>query len=100
MALVQKVLKSTIKNKEIILIDDCSMDGTRNVLETQVKPLVSKIIYHNTNSGKGGALRTGFLAATGDVVIVQDADLEYDPMDYPIVVNPIFNGKAKVVYGS
>lgn len=52
MALVQKVLKSTIKNKEIIVIDDCSMDGTRNVLETQVKPLVSKIIYHNTNSGK------------------------------------------------
>ncbi len=100
LALVKKVLESPVKNKEIIIVDDCSKDGTRKVLEEQVKPLVSKIIYHKVNGGKGAALRTGFQAATGDVVIIQDADLEYDPMEYPKVVNPIFEGKAKVVYGS
>lgn len=98
--LVKKVLEAPIKNKEIIVVDDCSKDGTRKVLEEQVKPLVSKVIYHEKNTGKGGALRTGFQAATGDVVIIQDADLEYDPMEYPKVVTPIFNGEAKVVYGS
>lgn len=100
LALVNKVLESPIKNKEIIVVDDCSKDGTRKVLEEQVKPLVSKIIYHEVNGGKGAALRTGFQAATGDVVIIQDADLEYDPIEYPQVVNPIFEGKAEVVYGS
>lgn len=99
-ALVKKVLESPVKNKEIIVVDDCSKDNTREVLEKKVKPLVSKIIYHEVNGGKGAALRTGFQAATGDVVIVQDADLEYDPMDYPQVVGPIFNGEADVVYGS
>lgn len=99
-SLINKVLESPIKNKEIIVVDDCSKDGTRKVLEEQVKPLVSKIVYHETNGGKGAALRTGFQSATGDVVIIQDADLEYDPMEYPKVVNPIFDGKAKVVYGS
>jgi glycosyltransferase involved in cell wall biosynthesis len=98
--LVNQVLKSPITNKEIIIVDDCSKDGTRKILEEQIKPLVSKIIYQDVNGGKGAALRTGFQAATGDVVIIQDADLEYDPMEYPHVVNPIFNGKAKVVYGS
>lgn len=100
LALVKKVLESPVKNKEIIVVDDCSKDGTRKVLESQVRPLVSKVIYHDVNGGKGAALRTGFQAATGDVVIIQDADLEYDPMEYPQVVNPIFEGKAKVVYGS
>lgn len=100
LALVNKVLEAPIKNKEIIVVDDCSKDGTRKVLEEQVKPLVSRIIYHEVNGGKGAALRTGFQAATGDVVIIQDADLEYDPMEYPRVVNPIFEGQAKVVYGS
>lgn len=99
-ALVKKVLVSPVKNKEIIVVDDCSKDNTREVLETKVRPLVSKIIYHEVNGGKGAALRTGFQAATGDVVIIQDADLEYDPMEYPQVVNPIFNGEADVVYGS
>lgn len=100
LALVNKVLESPIKNKEIIVVDDCSKDGTRKVLEEQVKPLVSKIIYHDVNGGKGAALRTGFQAATGDAVIIQDADLEYDPMEYPKVVIPIFEDRAKVVYGS
>lgn len=99
-ALVNRVLQSPISSKEIIVVDDCSKDGTREILEQQVKPLVSKIIYHEQNMGKGGALRTGFQAATGDVCIVQDADLEYDPNEYPKVVEPIFNGEADVVYGS
>ena len=77
--LVKRVLESPIENKEIIVVDDMSKDGTREILENQVKPLVSKIIYHDVNGGKGAALRTGFKAATGDVVIIQDADLEYDP---------------------
>lgn len=99
-AIVDKVLQSPIKNKEIIIVDDCSTDQTRNVLQNEIAPLVSRIIYQEENGGKGAALRTGFQAATGDVVIVQDADLEYDPMEYPRVVNPIFEGKARVVYGS
>lgn len=100
LSLVKKVLESPIENKEIIVVDDCSKDGTREVLEKDIKPLVSKILYHEQNAGKGAALRTGFKAATGDVVIIQDADLEYDPMEYPTVVNPIFNDKCDVCYGS
>ena len=98
--LVKKVKESPVKNKEIIVVDDCSKDGTREILEKQVKPLVDQIIYHEVNMGKGGALHTGFKAATGDAVIVQDADLEYDPNEYPLVVEPIFNDEADVVYGS
>ena len=99
-SLVKRVIDAPIENKEIIVVDDCSTDGTREILEEQVRPLVSKVIYHEQNTGKGGALRTGFQAATGDVVIIQDADHEYDPKEYPKVVNPIFDGEAKVVYGS
>ena len=95
-----KVLQSPIENKEIIIVDDCSTDRTRSVLRDEIAQRVSRIIYQEENGGKGAALRTGFQAATGDVVIVQDADLEYDPMEYPRVVNPIFEGKARVVYGS
>lgn len=90
--IVNKVLESPIENKEIIVVDDFSKDGTRDVLEKSIKPLVSKIVYHEVNQGKGGALRTGFAHATGDVVIIQDADLEYDPNDYYKVVGPIVNG--------
>ncbi len=98
--IVKKVLEAPIKNKEIIVVDDMSTDGTREVLETQIKPLVSKIIYHEVNQGKGGALKTGFAHATGDVVIIQDADLEYDPNEYPRVVGPIARGDCDVCYGS
>ncbi len=99
-ALVKKVLESPVKNKEIIIVDDKSKDGTDKILEEKIRPLVSKIIYHEVNMGKGGALRTGFAHASGDIVIVQDADLEYDPMEYPKVIAPILSGKAKVCYGS
>lgn len=98
--IVNKVRESPVPNKEIIVVDDMSKDGTREILEKEVKPLVDKIIYQEKNGGKGAALRTGFAAATGDVVIIQDADMEYDPMEYPAVVGPIMEGKAKVVYGS
>ena len=77
--IVNKVLEAPISNKEIIVVDDLSKDGTRGILEKEIKPLVSKVIYHDVNKGKGGALRTGFSHATGDVVIIQDADLELVP---------------------
>lgn len=98
--LIHKVLESPIQNKEIIVVEDCSTDQTRSVLEKEVKPIVSKVIYHDVNGGKGAALKSGFRAATGEVVIIQDADLEYDPKEYPTVVMPIFEGRADVVYGS
>ncbi len=86
--------------KEIIVVDDCSTDGTRDILESEVKDRVAQLIYHEKNGGKGAALKTGFAHATGDIVIVQDADLEYDPMEYKDVILPIVEGRARVVYGS
>lgn len=100
MEILEKVKAAPIENMEIIVVDDMSTDGTRDMLKVKVEPIVDKVIYHEQNTGKGGALRTGFMAATGDVVIIQDADMEYDPNEYPLVVNPIFEGKADVVYGS
>ena len=98
--LVNKVLASPIKNKEIIIVEDNSTDNTREIIERDVKPLVSKIIYHDVNKGKGACLRTGFEHATGDAVIIQDADMEYDPNEYTKLVEPIFNDEADTVYGS
>lgn len=98
--IINLVKQAPVPNKEIIVVDDYSTDGTRDILESQVRPLVDQLIYHEQNGGKGAALKTGFAAATGDVVIIQDADMEYDPMEYPRVVTPIMEGKAKVVYGS
>jgi len=98
--IVERVRGAPYPDKEIIIVDDCSRDGTRDLLRTQIEPLVDRIIFHATNQGKGAALRTGFAAATGDAVIVQDADLEYDPVEYPKLMRPILDGKADVVFGS
>jgi glycosyltransferase involved in cell wall biosynthesis len=85
---------------EIIVVDDCSTDGTRQVLEKEVRPIVQQVLLHDVNRGKGAALRTGFAAATGDIVVIQDADLEYDPREYATLLRPILEGKAAVVFGS
>jgi glycosyltransferase involved in cell wall biosynthesis len=98
--IVDRVRSAPVKAMEIIVVDDCSRDGTRDLLRTQIMPLVAKIIYHEVNRGKGAALRTGFAAATGEIVIVQDADLEYDPQEYPVLIQPILDGRADVVFGS
>src|SRR5471032_1447932 len=90
---VDRVRAAPMQDMEIISVDDCSRGGTRDLLRTQIMPLVDKIIFHEVNQGKGAALRTGFAAATGDAVIVQDADLEYDPSEYPKLMRPILDGK-------
>lgn len=101
-AIIDAVNNAPYKDKEIIIVDDCSSDGTRekliNIIESSGR--VSKVIYHDVNQGKGAALRSGIQAATGDLVIIQDADLEYDPNEYPRLIEPILNNKADVVFGS
>lgn len=87
-------------DKEIIIIDDCSTDGTREILREFNDAEKYKIIFKEKNEGKGAALRMGFLRATGDVIIMQDADLEYDPNDYQKIIGPILKGRGDVVYGS
>ena len=98
--IIEKVKNQEHYEKEIIIIDDFSTDGTRNLLEGEVKKKVEKIIFNEKNYGKGYSVRQGINAATGDIILIQDADLEYDPTDYPKLINPIINGYADVVYGS
>jgi glycosyltransferase involved in cell wall biosynthesis len=98
--IVDAVRASPYGSKEIIVVDDCSRDNTRAILKSEIAPLVDKILYHEVNQGKGAALRTGIQAATGDIVVIQDADLEYDPNEYPLLVEPILHDKADVVFGS
>jgi len=86
--------------KEIILIDDCSTDGTRDLLQKYSEREGFKVLLHKKNRGKGAALRTGFAESTGDIIIIQDADLEYDPKEYGVLLGPILDGRADVVYGS
>ncbi len=98
--IIQQVLDVELEmEKEIILIDDGSTDGTREILENLEYQNV-KVKLHEKNQGKGAALRTGFSLATGDFVIIQDADLEYDPREYPILLAPLLDGRADAVYGS
>jgi glycosyltransferase involved in cell wall biosynthesis len=99
-SIIAAVRSSPVQNKEIIIVDDCSTDGTRELLEQKIAPHVTKVIYHDRNQGKGAALRTGIAAATGDIVIIQDADLEYDPQEYPLLLGPFLHGDADVVFGS
>jgi len=97
---IERVHAAPVNSMEIIVVDDASSDGTRELLQGQLASLVDQVLYHESNAGKGAALRTGFRAATGDVVVIQDADLEYDPGEYPLLLEPILNRGADVVYGS
>ncbi|MGD8450628.1 MAG: glycosyltransferase family 2 protein [Phycisphaerae bacterium] len=102
--IIRRVLAAPITlDRELVLVDDCSRDGTLDLYEKLPQEFPEarlRVIKHAKNQGKGAALRTGFAAAQGDIILVQDADLEYDPQDYPQLLQPILDGKADVVYGS
>lgn len=101
-SIIDAVNASPYQDKEIIVVDDYSGDGTREKLKTEIElsGRVSRVLYHSRNYGKGAAVRTGIEAATGGIVIIQDADLEYDPNEYSRLLAPILSGKADVVFGS
>jgi glycosyltransferase involved in cell wall biosynthesis len=99
-AVIDAVRAAPGGEKEIIVVDDCSRDGSGELLEGPLRAKVDRVLRHPVNRGKGAALRTGIAHATGDIVIIQDADLEYDPQQYPLLIEPILQDKADVVYGS
>ena len=98
--IIEAIKNCPYDNKEVIIVDDCSTDGTREKLQDRLGVIVDKVIYHDHNQGKGAALRTGIKATSGNIVIIQDADLEYNPNEIPKIIQPILDGKADVVYGS
>ena len=98
-AVVKRVLGVNY-NKEIIIVDDASTDGTKDILNDFIKQDEVKVLYHKTNRGKGAAIQTAIKEISGEIIVIQDADLEYDPADYPNLLQPILDGKADVVYGS
>lgn len=99
-SIIERVKNGPVKDIEIIVVDDGSTDGTREILMSQAANHADQVLYHVKNMGKGAALRTGFSQATGDLVVVQDADLEYDPKEFPKLMQPFIDDKADVVYGS
>jgi len=98
--IVERVKSSPVGLHEIIIVNDCSRDGTREILNQWEGDELVRVFHHEVNQGKGAALRTGFQKVTGDVLIIQDADLEYDPSEYPVLLEPILAGNADVVFGS
>ena len=97
---ILKQIRATGLAHEIIIVDDGSTDRSRELLKNEAHQPDTIVIYHDCNQGKGAAVRTGFDRATGDILLIQDADLEYDPRDYPMLIRPIEEGRVKVVYGS
>lgn len=98
--IIEKVENSSVEIQELIVVDDGSNDGTRELLERMPESANRNFLYHAVNQGKGAALRTGISSVRGDIVIIQDADLEYDPREYPNLIDPIIQDLADVVYGS